>query len=358
MVEKYSHTTIRATLLEMVADHMKEGEIHCPHAHELGCELIPLLAAYREEDRRLFPEVYLFTPTDVDLLPVLAPGVRPIRIGETNLKAEAEHSARLIARQVLKTCAGLAIDGWAVYIQRTDDGFSYGLFRAASASFSLSAESTLANSSLPVVILRHSAESTVEIVNSAGGRREISLSTATPFPRGLAGQIEDFARKACQDLNESDADRAVQYLTRLLAEFLRASHGTLLAVAPAEAALDPQCFPDGVMLAEPIPLVKLMLEAAGDEYNLEATSMLRSHESLLRGMIQSDGVTVLGTDGSIKAFRVFVRATTESQAAAANRATGGARSRAFEVLRSLLGTKMLAVMMRSQDGRTEVQVQS
>jgi hypothetical protein len=104
-------------------------------------------------------------------------------------------------------------------------------------------------------------------------------------------------------------------------------------------------------LKEPIPLANTMI-AAISENTATAASLLRSQESLLRGMIGSDGVTILGTDGSIRAFRVFVR---PAKNAPVQQVTGGARSRAFEVLRSWVEGKILvAAMIRSQDGRTEV----
>ncbi len=94
------------------------------------------------------------------------------------------------------------------------------------------------------------------------------------------------------------------------------------------------------------------------EQSAAADSLLRSHESLLRGMIMSDGVTILGTDGSIMGFRVFVQAVAEKKIDLKERAAGGARSRAFEVLRGYLGAPLKAALFRSQDGRTEVVVQS
>jgi hypothetical protein len=357
MSDTFEQTTIRVSLLSVVVDHLLKGKITCPHTYQVGCELVALLSAYREEDRRLFPEVYLLAPGEGDLLPILAAGVRPLQIGDTILEEDAELGARKTAREVLKNCASLAIDGWAVYIQRMGQGFNYGLFRPAAASYSVGAESTLTTSALPAVILRNSAENTVEIVNSVGGRLEISLTTATPSKQALGSQIVEFSRCICLDLPDEERDQAAGYMARLLTEFLRGSHGALLAVAPFAVVLEQHKFSDGVVFDEAVPLAKLMLTAA-NEQSANAASLLRSHESLLRGMIMSDGVTILGTDGSIKAFRVFVRAVGEMTAEQKIKAAGGARSRAFEVLRSFLGAPLKAILLRSHDGRTEVVVQS
>jgi hypothetical protein len=80
MADTFEQTTLRVPLLDLVVDHLMKGKITCPHTHQVGCELVALLSAYREEDRRLFPEVYLLAPDEGDLLPVLAPGSRRCRL--------------------------------------------------------------------------------------------------------------------------------------------------------------------------------------------------------------------------------------------------------------------------------------
>jgi hypothetical protein len=319
----------------------------------VGCELVALLSAYREEERQLFPEVYLLAPTEGDLLPALAPGAPVLKIGECRIADDAEEGARQTARAALKSCASLAIDGWVIYIQRAGLVFQYGLFRPATQSYSVGAAAVLANSGWPCAILRNSAHNTVEIVNSVGCRLEISLTTATPSKRSMSDQISEFSRAACSDLAEEEQEQAAGYLTRVLIDFLRACHGALLAVTPMGAALERERFPDGIIFPEPVPLLRQMLLAV-KERSADAVSSLRSHESLLRGMIVSDGVTILGTDGSIRAFRVFVHTTSDSDGERA-RSVGGARSRAFEALRRCLGSPLTAILLRSQDGRMEVE---
>ena len=242
-----------------------------------------------------------------------------------------------------------------MYIRRGNQGFCFGLFRPAAETYSAGTETTLVASELPAALLRHSAENTVEIVNSTGGRLEISLTTATPSNRAVSGQIMEFSQVACSDVAEALRDQAVGYLARLLTEFLRGSHGALLAAATCTKPLYRKQFSDSVVLQPPIALIQTMLNAAKEKTAVEA-SLLRSQESLLRGMMVSDGVTILGTDGSIKAFRVFVQGPSRKQDAPKGMVSGGARSRAFEVLRSYVGKTLRAALFRSQDGRTEVVV--
>jgi hypothetical protein len=355
LVDTFEQKTIRDPLLGMVADHMGKGHITCGLTQQVGCELVALLSAYREEERRLFPQVYLFGPNRADLIRAIAPGIPVLRIGEAE---DGQDGPRQAAVAALKTCASLAIDGWCVFIRRRNAGFSFGLFRPAAETYSAGPEATLTASGLSAALLRHSAESTVEIINSAGGRLEISLTTAAPSNRATSSQILDFSSAASSDVAEAFRIQAAGYLARVLTEFLRGSHGTLLAAAPCVRALDPKQFSDGVILQDPIPLVQTMLTAMREKTAADA-SLLRSHESLLRGMMASDGVTILGTDGSIKAFRVFVqRLGKKKLGGQQGTASGGARSRAFDVLRSYVGKGLQSALVRSEDGRIEVVVKA
>lgn len=148
MPDTFEQTTIRSHLLGVVVDHLMKGQITCPHTHQVGCELVALLSSYREEDRRLYPEVYLLASTDSDLLPIIAPGVAALPIGKVAIAADAETGARSTARVALKSCASLAIDGWAIYLQRVTNGFAYGLFRPSAQSYSLGSAATLVGSGL------------------------------------------------------------------------------------------------------------------------------------------------------------------------------------------------------------------
>ncbi len=345
MTDTFEQRTIREHLLGMVSNHLSGGTINCGLTHQVGCEFVSLLAAYREEERRLFPQVYLIGPWESDLLRALAPGSTPFPIGES-LDADG---ARQAAVAVLKNCAALAIDGWCVYVRRRVGGFDFGLFRPSAESYSAGAEE------LPAVLLRHSAENTVEIINGTGGRLEISLTTAMPSNRAMSGQVYEFAAAACSGVAEKARKQAAGYLARVLTDCLRGGHGSLLAAVSHKKKLDRKKLSDGVVLAEPIPLVQTMLAAVSATAVAEA-SLLRSQESLLRGMIASDGVTVLGTDGSIRAFRIFVQRT-DRRPGARQSSLGGARSRAFAVLRSYVGSALCAALFRSQDGRMEVTVQ-
>src|SRR5438477_8082018 len=102
MADNFEQKTIRDPLLGMVADHLGKGGINCGLTHQVGCELVALLSAYREEERRLFPQVYLFGPSEADLIRSLAPGTPVLGIGEAE---DGPGGPRHAAVASLKSCA-------------------------------------------------------------------------------------------------------------------------------------------------------------------------------------------------------------------------------------------------------------
>jgi hypothetical protein len=66
-------------------------------------------------------------------------------------------------------------------------------------------------------------------------------------------------------------------------------------------------------------------------------------------MVRSDGIIVFKNDGSIIAYRAFLKLP----ATLTSPVTGGARRRTFEALRARIGKDLEAVFMASQDGHTE-----
>ncbi|HEY7426630.1 MAG TPA: hypothetical protein VH682_20510 [Gemmataceae bacterium] len=236
MPDQFQQRTIRESLLGMVVAHLSGGSITCGVTHQVGCELVALLAAYREEERRLFPQVYLLGPCESDPLRALAPGSMPLLIGST----KDTDGARQAAASSLKNCATLASEGWCVYVRRVAAGFEFGLFRPAAETYSAGAEETLTESGLPVVLLRHSAENTVEIIDGHGSKLEISLTTAMPSNKAMSGQVTEFAAAACADVAKGRRVQAVGYLGRVLTDCLRGSHGALLCGDTVEKKSGPQ----------------------------------------------------------------------------------------------------------------------
>ena len=64
-----------------------------------------------------------------------------------------------------------------------------------------------------------------------------------------------------------------------------------------------------------------------------------------------DGVTVFATDGTVRAYGCFLREPGTGVPSA--QVVGGARRRAYGVLRSHVGSELVAALYRSQDGAAD-----
>jgi hypothetical protein len=311
-------------------------------------DLVCLLAAYREEDVPLFPEVFVLSAAAT--LSSLAPGAQRIVIGEARLDDQA-------SAKVLKRCAGLALRGWGVYVANVDvENVEFGLFRAQRHSFATSAEESMADldSNSPVVLIRNRGRLVVELRNAKGMTFTASFTSARAAPSALAKHVQEFVVVMSAQLPVQQSQRFRPYMERLLVEQLQHCHGTLLAALPAPNvdAPPPEQFSDGAWLQTPIDLAGIH-ETAVTKKDADSLADLQAAEALLAGMVNSDGVVVVGTNGTLLAYGVFLKPSDEEKKRLPDR--GGGRRRTYELMALRLGSFMKAAFFRSQDGETDCQ---
>ena len=140
--------------------------------------LVNQLVNYREEGKDLFPEIYIVD--DIDLVLKSLPMSQHCFIGEGEKTKETMLRA-------LKKCAPLTDADWSIYIQRNDDNFRYGVFRAGTSILSVSIEDFLINNGseeIKVILLHQVSDKLIEIKSvqndslmiSFGGREESNKS--------------------------------------------------------------------------------------------------------------------------------------------------------------------------------------
>lgn len=335
--------SIRQSFRGLLVDFVKESGITCPHLAEITRELVGLLAAYREEDTQLFPHVFVFSK--MDGVKALAPGAAYVRIGEAPLAGES-------AAKVLKNCAPLALGGWSIFLVKAekerDDKIDYGLFRSSRHSLSISAEESIVGlgESAPALLVRNSGHLCVQVVSSLGKQFNVSLKTTQPRASRTEADVRRFADAATSAL-EIGSEFA-SYFRRLLLETVQACHGTLLSVIDEEA---PQKgLKDGVWPEPPIDFFQLH-SIAFTSKTADALADLNGAESLLAGMMNSDGVLVFSSAGRLLAYRVFLSANGREKASIPE--AGGGRRRTYELMKLRLSKPFKSIFFRSQDGETE-----
>lgn len=343
----WTQLSIRKSLIGDIFDFVKDSGFGSSSAAEIVADLAFYLSEYREEDIPLFPDVYIVERThEANVLSSLAPGCERIPIGTTPISH--------CGAKCLKDCAPLAERGWAIFLAIDDKQAQYGLFRAFDLPVAVTASESLTDHDSEagaVILIRNCASKCVELIDGTGQHLELSLTPVSPSSQAVSTHLRSLAQIIVQDTSPDDREALQGYFERVLTESIRSSHGALVAVVQSDLTSLPAEFSEYVALSSPLGFEEAFrsLRISRDATSL---SLLQARETLLSGMIASDGVTILGTNATLRAFRLFVRPTeAESKAMASVR--GGGRTRAFEVLKSRIGAPFVAAFFRSQDGRTE-----
>lgn len=344
MAEAFS---IRTILHGFLHEFVESSGFKCVDTENLIRDIVSLLASYREEDVPLFPDVYVLSnPND---LRTLAPSVGSLKLGQLSPDEGT-------AGKILKTAAGLADGGWAIYVAKRDEHcFEYGVFRSQRHSFATSAEEVMRDlgESSPVVVLRNRGHLTVEICNTKAESSTVSLTSATPSSSTFAKDVDELVQAASLDVKPENVDQFSAYLSRVLTGLLQKCHGALIAVLDNPGDQNRTRMRDGVWLHPELDLPKCHAEAIAVG-TAETLADLQAVESLFAGMINSDGVVVLGTNGTIRAFRVFLTPTATEKRKIEDK--GGGRRRTFSLMKLRVQEGLLrAAFFRSQDGVTECQ---
>lgn len=340
--------SIRSSILGEISDFVSEAGFG--HAEiNLLTDLVYELAEYREEGVSCYPTVYLVAlEADSSTLAAIAPSADQIQFGKR------EHSDGA-ASVILKSTAPLAEGGWSIFIESDGTKYRYGIFRSEASPIAVSSSELFLDQTAEIgraILLRNCSSRCVELLSGSGIRMEFSLTSAKPSEDTVSEAFTRLAEQATMDVGEHQRDATREYLRRLLFETSQQSHGTIVVVVPSTIDKMPDEFQDGIILEQEIDVPEA-LGAVQDQKSADSLASLLSREILLRKMVQSDGIMVLGSDGKVKAFRVFVKATDQERDDLAKLdIKGGARSRAHELLKLRLGEYMNCVCFSSQDGNT------
>jgi hypothetical protein len=325
-----------------------DGEgMACIKTQEGLVRLINKLAHYTEEGRALFPQVFIFD--SLENVVHMMPSSEHVAIGDGPKNADTMERA-------LKKCAPLARAGWSMYIERRADTFVYGLLRSGAMVLSLGPAEMLVHrgdSRVPVLMLHQVGTNVIELKGVSqsdllihfGALRATDVS---PFPA-----IINFVDTIVRDVPAAIREQAASFYRSIMTDVLHAGHGTLGAVVEAAGGKLPKQFGDAIVLAPPISVASKISDLLS-KTDAQSNTCLRACGSLITGMMLSDGITVFATNGSVRAYNVFVKHPEEQEVAG----HGGARERTFHTLSEMTGRALYSAFMQSQDGHARVAVRN
>lgn len=304
--------------------------------------LLDRITAYAEEGKKLYPEIVI--TTSLSLLLQTLPSHRVILI------EQAIQHEDVFAR-LLKRCAPLAVDGWIIYVEIKEGLITYGLVSIESSEISASiyehlvGELSLSDYTGQFAYLRPIG---IEYLEMRGSKRELVISLK--FRERYRASENEAGLLIGHIINDVDSKHhgvLNAFYKRLLEETLRDSHGCIVAVIENTVrnidALKLKC--DAVFFKPPIDLVDPVLQSE-ETRTREASTILRSYASIVRRMINHDGISIFSTDGKLVAYNLFFHDIGTDQ-----NLTGGARTRAFK---ALIGSDFFeCCLFRSQDGNME-----
>ena len=340
--------SFRSQLKGSISDFLHRENMVCPYTEEGLLQLAVALAYYTEEGKPLFPEIVICD--DLQMTLSLLQGSDAIHIGEGPLDAATIQLA-------IKQCATLATTNWLVYIQRFPEQFHYGIFRsspsptapdARSVVYSLNQETV----EVSIILASQLATNAVELVGVRSGPLRIYLSAIPDDSPSPSATLTELINACTENVDPSTEEQTKSYLHTSLGSALRRCHGTLIGVL--ESGNDAPCITtDGVMFDRQESISKLIGDHESQR-SVETLARLNAYSQLLHGMISTDGMVLISSEAELMGYNLFVQKQMPSNGVGIPRVSGGARRRAFDVLRSFVDDNALrACFIRSSDGLTE-----
>lgn len=339
MNQTESESSLRKQVFDSIGDFLyHEGFKSCEITQKGIVEIVNKIASYFEEGAALFPEVII--TNDFDFFRTIPSKV--VFIKECSL-AEEEF------KQALKLCAPLAVDNWIIFIEVKNNKIKYGLINADILDTTPSLYNQTVGKfgepieNITIAYIRSIGNKTVELIGFK--QRKIVSFTLNQIESNLLHDITMLSKTITSDLTLKK-EMLEQVIEKLLLHSIQQSHGNLIGViSDSEEILTAlhEKEPDGLYLIEPIDLIQY-IDLADEEKTSEYSILLRNISSLVSGMINHDGITVISTMGKIFVYHLFIK----RNEAVPVHLTGGARKRAFESMKA--SGYFNACFYKSQDG--------
>ena len=255
--------------------------------------------------------------------------------------------------KILKNAAPLCFGNWKIYVERSEDGRTckYGVFCGSSDPSSMTIDEVVLdtyNEKFPVVRVVQNATNKVEVRSSVGRGIEFRFNNDQDVSEIKSRHHISQLAKAISAKSGPLSDAFEAYVERTLSAAVKYCHGTLIAVLPSQGPVAPAEISDMLLLQPSFHLYERLDRHTKEGKTAESVSRLQAASELVSGFIESDGITVFNDAGYIVGYRAFVKS--DGSAVVVN---GGARTRAYEALKALIGKGVSAAFFRSQDGRTD-----
>jgi len=342
---KEKHSSLRNSILETIGSFLyNEGFDKDDITQEGILEILNLISDYYEEGKPLFPEVII--TRDYGMLFKPFPN-NEIIIKETDASIDE-------FRNAIKLCAPLAVNNWVIFIEINKKRMKYGVASAELKETSPSIFTQLVGDlkteieGLTIAYIRNVGRKVVEL---SGLRIKEIVSLNLDAPRDYSSnEIQDLCGIICSKCDEQHRVNIKTYFEKLVDETLKAGHGNLIGIVEDDNDLtelqNTLNVNGGIFLKIPIDFQQMVIDA--DQNNGETSLNLRTHASILRGMINHDGITIITNKARVVGYHLLI----DSYLKEDDKIDGGARSKAHV---SMINCGFfISCFYKSQDGNIKL----
>ncbi len=287
-------------------------------------EIINLISDYHEEGKALFPEI--FVTNSLDFLKTIPN--KEIVISETELTVQN-------FKHAIKLCAPLASNRWIIFIEVKDKRMTFGITSAEMTETSPSMYYQTVGQlkvddykGITIAYIRNIGQKTVEL---AGLKNRLIVSLTLDPPKEIAlNEIQSLCENISQRSDEKYRVTVKSFFEKHIDEALKTGHGNLIGVVDDDVdtliALKTKIpGKGGIYLLSPIDFETLIIEAEENK-NGESSVNLRSHASLLKSMLNHDGITIISNKGRIIGYHILI----DDFLKEGDKIDGATRSKAFK----------------------------
>jgi hypothetical protein len=232
----------------------------------------------------------------------------------------------------------------------------YGIFRTEPSPVEPTAFERLRrnkNIHAKVIGLSRLGRSFIEVRSGVGHFQFVNMMGDHEETMNPKEMIQSFMKLATKDAPLDLKSQLQSFYYRLGVDILHSNHGTLLAIIPYQKRV-PSLLRDGLLLQKKIDILSGISNLVASN-SANALQQLIAWNQLIRRMASMDGITILDSRGAIVGYNCFIKGTA-LELKEPGTTMGGARRRAFDVLRSHLGKQLSGVIYKSQDGVVELGV--
>jgi hypothetical protein len=340
-MKETSKKSLRNHVLESIESFLyKEGFEKDDVISKCILEAINLISDYHEEGIALFPEMII--TNNLNFFRTIPN--KEIVIGEEALSIDE-------FKKAVKLTAPLAIDSWIIFAEIFNGKIKYGLVTAEMTENSISIYDQTVGAlkieldNITIAYIRNIKKKTVEL---SGLKKKMIVSlTLEEDPDVDSNEIKEVSAGISRKCHIDYKNKIANFFEKNLVNILRNGHGNLIGIIDngkeSISALQ-QSEKTGTFLACPINFSRLIQDSEEQKSN-ESSTALKAYLSIMKAMINHDGITVFTNDGKLVGYHLIL-SNYELNADEIN--TGGARTKAFNSMKN--SGLFLFCFYKSQDG--------